>query len=292
MSGQADKFKIGLFVVAGLLLGVTLMVWLGAKPYFSPKKTVVAYFSESVQGLDPDSAVKFRGVPVGRIRAIRMAPDHRLIEVVMGLDPGFQISDDLGVKIGFLNISGMRYLEMDRFDPEQPREPMTLDFEPPYPVIKTYPSDIGAIGDRLDKILRKAEAVDVQKLSVRLLSISAKLDKILDDPKVLSVGSEAAGAFTEIKKSAKRFNDEIDRMQAARKVSRTLDKASEALDEITQTARSADRMVKRTDNNLGALTQKLDRSADNLQDFTTRLRTQPLSTLWGTSDEKKKEKKR
>jgi len=181
---------------------------------------------------------------------------------------------------------------MDRFDPEQPREPMTLDFEPPYPVIKTYPSDIGAIGDRLDKILRKAEAVDVQKLSVRLLSISAKLDKILDDPKVLSVGSEAAGAFTEIKKSAKRFNDEIDRMQAARKVSRTLDKASEALDEITQTARSADRMVKRTDNNLGALTQKLDRSADNLQDFTTRLRTQPLSTLWGTSDEKKKEKKR
>jgi len=288
MSGQADRLKIGLFVVVGILLGVALMVWLGVSRHFAPSRTAVAYFSESVQGLDPDSAVKFRGVTVGRIKAIRMAPDQRLIEVVVGVDPNFQITDDLGVKIGFLNISGMKYLEMDRFTPDQQREAITLDFEPRYPVIKTYASDMREIGTALDSIFRKVGSVDVEKLSLHLLSVSTKLDRVLGEPKVLGIGTEAAEAVTEIKKAAKKINEEIDRMQPGRKVSRTLDKASEALDEITQTARNADRMVRRTDSNLSRLSQKLDDSADNLLNFTKMIRTKPSSILFGPSEEKKR----
>ena len=83
MHKQSTKFKIGLFLIGILLLTVAILIWLGASRYFEDSQTAVAYFSESVQGLESDSPVKFRGVPVGRIKKIRMAPDGRLIEVVM-----------------------------------------------------------------------------------------------------------------------------------------------------------------------------------------------------------------
>ena len=128
MAGRADKFKIGLFVIGALILGIGLMIWLGASRYFEETQMVVSYFSESVQGLQADSPVKFRGVPVGRIKAIRLAPNGRLIEVVMSLDKTFQVTQDLGIKMNLLGLTGLKYLEMDTMKPEQQREVSQLGF--------------------------------------------------------------------------------------------------------------------------------------------------------------------
>ena len=73
MRAKSTKLKIGLFLVASLLLTVSMLIWLGASRYFENPQTVVAYFSESVQGLESDSPVKFRGVPVGRVKKIRIS---------------------------------------------------------------------------------------------------------------------------------------------------------------------------------------------------------------------------
>jgi phospholipid/cholesterol/gamma-HCH transport system substrate-binding protein len=287
MVSQADKFKIGLFVVAGVLVTMGLIVWLGAARYFQVSNTVVAYFSESVQGLEADSPVKFRGVTAGRVRAVRMAPDGRLIEVIMGLNRNFKITDDLGIKMNLLGLTGLKYLEMDTFRPDQKREPIDLEFQPPYPVIATYPSDIREIGNALEKIFQKANAIDVDRISNSMVRVSTKLEKILEDPKLASVGGETADTLREIREAARKVNDEITKAQPARALTRSLDKASEFFQEGTQTTRNADRMIRRTDNNLNRLSQKFDRSADNLIDFTRMLRDKPSSILgiWG-SDEK------
>jgi len=284
MFSQADKFKIGLFVVASVILAISILVWLGASRYFQDTQMVVSYFSESVQGLEADSTVKFRGVPTGRVRAIRMAPDGRLIEVVMSLDRNFKITGDLGVKMNLLGLTGLKYLEMDTFRPEQKKEPITLDFQPRYPVIATYPSDIRELGNALEKIFQKANAVDVERISGHMLNVSAKLDKILSDPKVDRVGADAADALREIKDSAKKVHDELTRAQPARSFARTLEKASDFFQQSTETARSADRMIHRTDNNLNLLSQKLDRSADNLIDFSRLIREKPSSILFGPGE--------
>jgi phospholipid/cholesterol/gamma-HCH transport system substrate-binding protein len=284
MFSQADKFKIGLFVVASVILAISILVWLGASRYFQDTQMVVSYFSESVQGLEADSTVKFRGVPVGRVRGIRMAPDGRLIEVVMSLDRNFKITGDLGVKMNLLGLTGLKYLEMDTFRPDQKKEPITLDFQPRYPVIATYPSDIREIGSALEKIFQKANAVDVEGISSRVLGVTAKLDKILSDPKVDRVGTDAADALREIRDAAKKVHDELTRAQPAKSFSRTLEKASDFFQQSTETARSADRMIHRTDNNLNLLSQKLDRSADNLIDFSRMIREKPSSILFGPGE--------
>ena len=165
MSTQADKFKIGLFVVSSLFLAVVVVIWLGASRFFEVSQTLVAYFTESVQGLETGTSVRFRGVPVGRIKGIRMAPDGRLIEVVLGLDRNFKVTDDLGIKMNLMGLTGMKYLEMDTFRPDQQKEPIVLTFEPSYRVVPTYPSDIREIGTALENIFQKVKALDVDRMS-------------------------------------------------------------------------------------------------------------------------------
>ena len=83
MAGKTSKFMIGIFVTAGLIMAVVAIVWLGASKYLQKGTLFVTYFDESVQGLSVDSNVKYRGVNVGTVRSIEVAPDQKLIEVVM-----------------------------------------------------------------------------------------------------------------------------------------------------------------------------------------------------------------
>ncbi len=292
MSRRANRFKIGLFVVVTLLLGVFALIWLGAVRYFEKTRTVAAYFSESVQGLEIDSPLKFRGVPVGRVKRIRMAPDSKLIEVVMSLSEGFRITEDLGVTINLLGLTGQKYLEMDRFGPDQAAESVPLSFTPQHPVIKTYPSNIKEFGTALDKIFRNIRDVDLEKISLHMLRLTEKLDKVVSDPKVDRIGVDSAETVSEIKEAVKRLNTELARMQLSRRIGAQIDAATEMIQEGGRTVRSADRLVRRADTNVINLFQKLDKSADDLNYVTRELRKKPSGLLFGFSEEEEKKKKK
>jgi phospholipid/cholesterol/gamma-HCH transport system substrate-binding protein len=83
MPRNVSKFMIGLFVTIGFVIGVAAIIWLGASQYFRKSYTYVSYFDESVQGLEVGSVVKYRGVEVGKVEKISIAPDDRLVEVQM-----------------------------------------------------------------------------------------------------------------------------------------------------------------------------------------------------------------
>ena len=63
---QANYWKLGVFVMAGIGLAFLTLVWLGAGDWNRRTRTIVTYFDESVQGLEEGSALKFRGVAVAR----------------------------------------------------------------------------------------------------------------------------------------------------------------------------------------------------------------------------------
>ena len=76
-----NNWKLGLFVVVGVLTMVAALFWLGARRFQRTSFPAVSYFDESVQGLDVGSPVKFRGVTVGNVADITIAPDHRHVQV-------------------------------------------------------------------------------------------------------------------------------------------------------------------------------------------------------------------
>ena len=78
MTTRANYSKIGLFVVLGFSAALALAVGLGATRSQRTPVPFFTYFNESVQGLDVGAPVTFRGVGIGRVGEITIAPDPHL----------------------------------------------------------------------------------------------------------------------------------------------------------------------------------------------------------------------
>src|SRR5215468_3332990 len=144
MATEARKLRVGIFVIASVLIGVAAAIWLGASRFLADEVRTVTYFAESVQGLDPGAAVKYRGVPAGRVEKIGIAPDGELIEVVMSIDSWFAqliLRDPtLRAQLQLSGITGLRYVEIDHHGGDSLHDFPKLSFEAEHPLILSTPS--------------------------------------------------------------------------------------------------------------------------------------------------------
>ena len=86
MAVPTNHWKLGLFVVASVVLALATVVFLGARSLRKDTVPFVTYFDESVQGLEVGSPVKFRGVVIGTVSHINIAPDRRHVETVSDVE--------------------------------------------------------------------------------------------------------------------------------------------------------------------------------------------------------------
>lgn len=139
---SANPFLIGLFVIIGGLIMMGLIIWLGASQILKQQTYYVTYFETSVEGLETGSAVKYQGVPCGRITNIKVAPDEKLVEVIFQIDVGIKIDDSLRVQPAMSGIAGGKFLQLHYpTNPEMAKQsPEINGFSPPYFLIKSAPS--------------------------------------------------------------------------------------------------------------------------------------------------------
>ena len=67
MKTKISPAVVGLFVLGAMLLVLVALLSFGGVNFFSKPQRFVVYFDESIHGLDLGSAVKLRGVRVGRV---------------------------------------------------------------------------------------------------------------------------------------------------------------------------------------------------------------------------------
>lgn len=168
MAAQTKALWLGIFVTGGIVIAVGVLIWLGASHWFKETHTYVTYFDSTVQGLTLDAAVKFRGIQVGRVQDIRVAPDGNLIETVMELDPVMVVTDSLRAKVELTGITGMKYIELDYVGPEKQLMHPKLTFKPPHPVIPSTPGGFEEISQALKNLYDKIWAIDTEGISVRV----------------------------------------------------------------------------------------------------------------------------
>lgn len=198
MTTKANKFKLGLFVILGFSIGLAALIWIGASHYFERKATYVSYFQESVKGLQKGATVNYRGVGIGRVADIRLAPDGRLIEVVMNLDPNFSVDESLGIRLREQGLTGLRFLEIDTKPPGMKQFTPKIRFNPPYPVIPAYPSEIQQLKTAMETIYQKILAIDVE-------GISKKTNELIDEALKLVKNENWPVIISELKKSTSSF---------------------------------------------------------------------------------------
>ncbi|GAU08815.1 MlaD family protein [Desulfoplanes formicivorans] len=168
MATARTKFSVGLFVVAGLTLSVVVIIALGVTKFLDRGTTYVTFFDESVQGLGIDSPVKYRGVPIGRVRSIQVAPDSRLIQVIMDIDKGVTIPPDSQAQLSAVGITGSMFVNIDLRDPSRPAQSPSVDFPTEYPVIPSIPSNIAQIMNSLSVLYHRLLEVDLKGIADRV----------------------------------------------------------------------------------------------------------------------------
>jgi phospholipid/cholesterol/gamma-HCH transport system substrate-binding protein len=304
---QGNNWKLGLFVVLGLLTGGLAMVALGANQLEREVETFVTYFDESVQGLDVGSPVKFRGVRIGEVGEITVASNKRHVQVVcavdvkilrrLGLhadaarsgDPDARfVPPELRVQLVPQGITGVRFLQVDYFSVKEHPEP-GLGFPTPPNYIPAAVSTLASIEQAIvemagtipdlsrqaQQLLKKGESVlqDVawRELSERGVNGLEKAIKLLErvDTKLKPV--DLAKVQDEISVT---LTDLRERMKLLDRLSQRLEKKDGLLD-------SGEKLVRTLDDKAGQLPmqeakqtlQRIDGAVASIQSTTRTLGT-------------------
>jgi phospholipid/cholesterol/gamma-HCH transport system substrate-binding protein len=296
---EARKFQVGLFVIGATVIAVGAAIWLGASRFFENTTYLVCYLSESVQGLEPGSSVKYRGVPAGRVEKIGIAPDGDLIEVLMSIDIEFaqQVREDetLRAQLQLSGITGLRYIEIDRHTGDALKNSPKLSFTPTYSLIPSTPSSFKAIQEALEDVYEKVMAVDLAGISSDARRTLQSVENLVKDDRVQRTLTNLA----EVSDSAGRVSKNLDVMTRdidVKPVVRDLREASaeakslfaelrsgttgqqlrSAIGDLDDLAHSSQQFLI----NLQFTLERLDRTLANFEQFTTDLRQQPSRLIF------------
>jgi paraquat-inducible protein B len=83
VSAKANPTVIGAFLLGAIALIVTGLMVFGGGRFFTETVTYVAYFPETVSGLNDGAPVNFRGVKVGSVRRIEVQLDAQDLSVTV-----------------------------------------------------------------------------------------------------------------------------------------------------------------------------------------------------------------
>ena len=235
MASARVNFSVGLFMTAGLGLATLAVIWLGMTSFLRKGELYVTYFDESVQGLNVDSPVKYRGVPVGRVQAIRIAPDYHLIEVVILVDDEHADDEmrfaDSVAAISNVGITGAMFVEIDKRTPLDGPTP-ALDFTPEYPVIASKPSDIRKLFREIHDIAAQIKAIDFKGIAEQAKNAFNSLDKAVAQARIGDISADIRTLLASVNAAAspERLQSLARNVDGSMEASRRLmDKAAEEL---------------------------------------------------------------
>ena len=192
MPVEKSYARLGFFILVTLVVVLVTAVFFIQRLKSRAAITMVTYTTENVFGLDVSSAVRLRGVPVGRVTNIRVDPRGTIVEIdfevfldrlnTIGLDVRrLRTITDIGGVFPNLRaqlmgnpMTGEAYLLLDQ--PRNPTPPMELRFKPSRPYVPSVPSPFAMVQDRLPALLDRADST-LQVLTEIVARMPDSLDR-------------------------------------------------------------------------------------------------------------------
>ena len=255
MASLKTKFTVGLFTLIGIIIAVMAITWLGMSNYFEAGDLYVAYFDESVQGLDKDSPVKYRGVPVGRVVNIGVAPDSTLIEVTMKIEPELSLEDyieNITAQLTSVGITGIMFVGLDRRRQQDVNRSPKVSFKSKYPVIATEPSDIKKYMEGLEDVLNQLSAMDVEGISTRAKDTLDRLNQTIGGVKMDDISTSVRKSLSNLERilDTKKWDRILYTVEnASTSINRFGENADQTVEQISQVVMRLEKLV--ADNEAG-----------------------------------------
>ncbi len=152
MEPRLSYTAVGLFVLLLAAAFVGGVLWLSSGTLRRDHVIYHIYMSESVSGLNVDAPVKYRGVDVGRVRAIELVPDGPVqVRIVAAIRRDVPIKADTVATLRVQGLTGIAYVELEGGSREAP--PLEALPGQPAPVIPSRPSFLARLDTHLDELI-------------------------------------------------------------------------------------------------------------------------------------------
>ncbi|MCW5801689.1 MAG: MCE family protein [Deltaproteobacteria bacterium] len=171
-----SHFKIGVLALVTVAAVVAMILIFGVRT--SPTDRFHTYFDESVHGLDVGSLVKFRGVKIGTVGVVDIAPDHKLVHVALDVDRETAHKLDLvesvqhlRTRLTTIGVTGLKLIEIHAVESGAP-PPVVLHFPPLEPYIPSDRSLSSTLEHHLDVVAEKVPDI-VDRIAKTLDTLDA-----------------------------------------------------------------------------------------------------------------------
>ena len=302
MASEKVKFTVGLFIASGIAIGLTAIVLLGLTGFLEKGQYYVTYFNESVQGLDVDSPVKYRGVSVGRVESIGVAPDSKLIEVVMKIESGQPLENDMVAQLKLVGITGIMFVELDRKKDGEPDRSPSLSFPTKYPIVASKPSDISELFRGIDDVLNQIKSLDLKGISDRIKLAVDNVNQSIIDANVKGISSDIGSSLDSLEHilEAERWDNILNSMEKAsqslgilmageeneikaaiRNFSRAMENANRLMADGSSLVSGTEETQARLQRQMIVIGQNLEQASASLKELMELLADQPSQLIMG-----------
>lgn len=121
MENKAHYILIGGFVFAGFLSLLFFILWFSAFEVDREFRRYHIYFTTDVSGLIVGSPVKYRGIPVGEVKNIRLDPYNiERVLVAVDIDSELDVKKDVVASLAFQGITGNIFVQLSGGKKESP----------------------------------------------------------------------------------------------------------------------------------------------------------------------------
>ncbi len=303
MALKSTHFKLGLFTLLALAALLITAFGLGIEGMHHETMSYHTYFDESVQGLDVGAPVKYRGVQIGNVTSIAIAPDEKHIDVTMGLDRKRieelklnVVSPDLRAQLGTQGITGVKLIDID-FLGRSP--PPALPFPPADKYIPAAPSLLKGLEDNIEQVSEKLPDLvetmtktlaDIDRLLLDVTDqrIAARVAKVLDgvDGTVSDIDQvirhidhakipdKTATALDDLSGAIAKVNGVLDRIGGDGGLVASTQRATESIGDLGRSTTASTREIGRT-------LRDLDRAAQALRDLADAVERDPEMLVKG-----------
>jgi len=275
MTTPTNHWKLGLFVVVGTVCAIGFLFWLGTQSFRKKTVSYVSFFDETVTGLDLGSPVAFRGVNIGNVSDINIAPDRRHVEThydlsvsvltrmglvqIVGNDVQLKIPDDIRVQVSSAGITGAKYLKLD-FLPNSPVPKLG------FPVPENYiPASSSTLKNLEDSVTKALDSLPV--VVDKVIAVLDHADGLLMDFKNEGLPGQASVVLTNAARTVDSLQRSINEVDTASISQQT----NEALLQLRQVLQRADVMIARVNGEAGVL-DSVQRATDAVGDVASNAR--------------------
>ena len=248
MEREANYAAVGAFVLLVTLAGALFVYWYSDTHEHRDYARYEIYFSGSVSGLEKGAAVRYLGVPVGRVDDLRIDPrDSSRAQVIVDIDRTTPISSHTVAELQLQGVTGLLYIDLSEDRTGTRAGPEVASMR--YPVIRATPSRFDVLLAGLPEVLAAAG------------NLVDRASRVLSDENIAAVTS-AIGNIDKATTSLPRAMHDLNAL---------IVDLRGATQELASTAGIAHGMLATVDPDVRAAAQRLHTIADNLADASGQL---------------------